>query len=123
MRGRVNVRLEAKLRLTVIGPGGVRAEVDAVVDTGFTGSLVLPSAMVQHLSLVRRSGGTATLGDGSTCNYDNFGAEVDWNGTTRGVLIAAVGNEALVGMLLLAGSRLTVEVEDGGTVELQPLRP
>ena len=93
-----------------------------MIDTGFTGALVLPAATVAALGLVRRSGGTALLADGTSCNYDNYGAEVVWNGTTRGVVISAVGNEALSGMVLLAGHKLTVEIEDGGAVELQPLR-
>lgn len=122
MRGSVNSRLEAKLRLTIIGPLGIRQEIDAVIDTGFTGALVLPAATVSSLGLVRRSGGTATLADGSTFNYDNFGAEVEWNGAIRGVIASAVGREALAGMVLLAGCRLTVDIEDGGEVEVQPLR-
>lgn len=121
MRGSVNARLEAKLRLAIFGPTGIRQDVDAVVDTGFTGSLVLPASVVTSLALIRRSGGTATLGDGASCSYDNFGAEVDWNGAVRGVVVAAVGNEALAGMLLLAGHRLTVDVQNGGSVEVQPL--
>lgn len=123
MRGSVNSRLEAKIRLTIIGPSGLRQDVQAVIDTGFTGSLVLPAAIVATLGLVRRSGGTATLADGSSCNYDNFGAEVEWNGGIRGVVVSAVGNEALAGMVLLAGHRLTVDIEDGGDVAVQPLRP
>lgn len=123
IRGRVTPRLEARIRLTIIGPTGARLEVDAVIDTGFTGSLVLPEAIVVALGLLRRSGGTATLADGSTCNYDNFGAEVEWDGRTRGVVVSAVGKEALAGMVLLAGYRLTVDVEEGGTVDVTPLRP
>jgi len=123
MRGSVNARLEAKLRLTITGPTGSRQEIDAVIDTGFTGSLVLPAATVAALGLVRRSGGTATLADGSTCNYDNYGAEVEWNGGIRGVVVSAVGNEALAGMVLLAGHKLMVDIEDGGSVEVLPLRP
>lgn len=123
MRGSINSRLEAKIRLTIIGPSGLRQDVEAVIDTGFTGSLVLPTAIVATLGLLRRSGGTATLADGSSCNYDNFGAEVEWNGGTRGVVVSAVGNEALAGMVLLSGHRLTVDIEDGGDVAVQPLRP
>ena len=123
MRGSVNARLEARLRLTIIGPTGIRQDIDAVVDTGFTGSLVLPTMTVASLELLRRSGGTATLADGSSCNYDNFGAEVEWNGGTRGVVVSAVGDEALAGMVLLAGHQLTVDIEDGGSVEIKPLRP
>ena len=123
IRGSVNARLEAKLRLTIIGPTGIRQVIDAVIDTGFTGSLVIPSATVTALGLVRRSGGTATLGDGSTCNYDNFGAEVERNGGTCGVVVFALGNEALAGMILLSGHRLLVDVISGGEVEVQRLQP
>lgn len=35
IRGNVNARLEAKLRLTIIGPTGIRQVIDAVIDTGF----------------------------------------------------------------------------------------
>ena len=64
MRGSVNARLEAKLRLTIIGPTGIRQDVDVVIDTGFTGALVLPAATVTALGLVRRSGGTAPRSSG-----------------------------------------------------------
>ncbi len=121
--GSVNARLEAKLRLTVIGPTGTREDVDAVIDTGFTGSLVLPISIVSALGLVRRSGGTALLADGSSCNYDNYGAEVEWEGATRGVVVSAVGKEALAGMLLLLNHKLTMDVMDGGAVVVQPLPP
>ena len=123
IRGKVNARMEAKLRLTILGPTGTRLEVDAIVDTGFTGSLVLPVPMVTALGLVRRAGGTAVLADGSACNFDTYGAEIEWNGATRGVVVSAVGNEALAGMVLLSGHKLTVEIEDGGAVVVQPLRP
>ena len=123
MVGSVNARLEAKLCLTIIGPTGIRQDIDAIIDTGFTGSLVLPITTVSALALVRRSGGTSLLADGTTCNYENFGAEVVWNGATRGVVVSAVGNEALAGMLLLAGHKLTVDIEGGGAVVVQPLRP
>lgn len=48
---------------------------------------------------------------------------VDWNGVSRPVVIAVMGNEALVGMKFLAGHGLWVEVEPGGAVEVRPLPP
>ena len=54
IRGIVNARLEAKLPLTVISPNGTKLEVDAIIDTGFTGSLVLPTATIAALGLVRK---------------------------------------------------------------------
>jgi hypothetical protein len=37
------------------------------------------------------------------------------------VLVSAVGDEALVGMRLLAGHELRIEVVPGGVVEVTPL--
>ena len=56
MRGRVDDGgREAILPLTVIGRSGVRTEVEAVVDTGFTGSLCLPLEIVRSLSVTQRT--------------------------------------------------------------------
>ena len=40
---------EALIPLTLLGPGGRRAEIVAVLDTGFTGHPVLPSSVVGGL--------------------------------------------------------------------------
>ena len=121
--GRVNARLEAKLQLKVLGPTGAKIDVDAIIDTGFTGSLSMPIAAVAKLGLVKRSGGAALLADGSACNFDAYAAELEWSGTKRSVVVSAVGHEVLAGMVLLAGHKLMVEVEDGGAVQVQSLRP
>ena len=117
----VNARNEAVVRLRVRGPGGVESDVDAIVDSGFTASLTLPMVMVTALSLARQSGGTAVLADGSVRRFDIFAAEVAWGGTWRTVLVSGVGNESLLGMRLLAGHKLVVEVTPGGLVEILPL--
>ena len=121
IRGTVNARLEAVLRLRVRGPGGAELDVDAVVDTGFTSSLTLPSAAVTALGLVRQSGGSVVLGDGSVRHFDVYAAVVEWDGNWRPVLVSAVGDEVLVGMRLLAGHELRVAVVPGGPVEISPL--
>ena len=121
IRGAVNARGEAVVRLRVRGPGGAETDVDAVIDTGFTASLTLPLAVVSALGLVRQSGGGAVLADGSVRQFDIYAAEVAWDGTWRPVLVSAVGDEVLLGMRLLAGHELRIEVVPGGTVEITPL--
>ena len=121
IRGVVNARHEAIVRLRVRGPGGVESDVDVIVDSGFTSSLALPVIMVTALGLARQSGGTAVLADGSVRQFDIFAAEVAWGGTWRSVLVSAVGNESLLGMRLLAGHKLVIEVVPGGLVEILPL--
>jgi predicted aspartyl protease len=67
MRGRVaSDGREAMLPLTVIGSSGILAEVEATVDTGFTGSLCLPPDVVRYLSVPFIGRGVAMLADGST---------------------------------------------------------
>jgi clan AA aspartic protease len=121
IQGVVNARHEAVVRLRVRGPGGVEADVEVIVDSGFTASMTLPVTMVATLGLARQSGGTAVLADGSVRQFDIFAAEVAWGGSWRAVLVSAVGNESLLGMRLLAGHKLVVEVVPGGLVEILPL--
>ena len=94
---------------------------DLIVDTGFTASLALPAATVAALGLTRQSGGTAVHADGSVRQFDICAAEVDWAGTWQPVLVSAVGNEPLLGMRLLSGHKLGIEVISGGVVEIVSL--
>ncbi len=119
--GVVNTRHEAVVQLRVRGPSGLELDVDTLIDSGFTASLTLPAATVATLGLARQSGGGAVLADGSVRQFDIYAAEVEWNGVWRPVLVSAVGVEALVGMRLLAGHELRIEVVPGGVVEITPL--
>ena len=121
IQGVVNARLEATVRLRLRGPGGVELDVDAIIDTGFTSYLTLPVATVAFLGLARRSGSSAVMADGSLRQFDIFAAEVLWDGAWRAVLVSVIGSEALLGMHLLAGHKLGIEVTPGGVVEILPL--
>jgi clan AA aspartic protease len=112
---------EAIIGVRVRGPSGVTLDLDAVVDTGFTGSVTLPNATVAALGLVRRTGGAAVLADGSPTQFDVYAAEIEWHSTWRPVLVSAVGNEVLLGMRLLAGHELRIVVIPGGVVEVTAL--
>lgn len=121
IRGAVNARHEAMVSLRVRGPGGVTADVDVIVDSGFNASLTLPVAMASALSLPRLTAGTAVLADGSVRQFDICDAEIEWDGAWRTVLVYAVGNQPLLGMRLLTRHKLTIDVEPGGLVEIIPL--
>lgn len=121
--GKVNDRLEAVLRLRVRGPSGTVSEFDAVVDTGYTGLSTLPTAAAERLGLERGMGGQATLADGSARRFDTFSAELAWGVGWRDVVASALGSEVLVGMRLLAGHELRVQVVRDGAVEVTALPP
>ena len=55
---------QAVIHLTVRGPAGQEQEIEAIIDTGFDGSLSLPSSIVVQLGLPWRQRGRALLADG-----------------------------------------------------------
>lgn len=121
IQGVVNTRVEATIRLRVRASDGSELDVEAVIDSGFTGSLTLPAAAIAVLGLAHQSGGRAVLVDGSVQRLDIDAAEVEWDGGWRSVMVAAVGDETLVGMRLLAGHELRIAVAPGGAVEIARL--
>ncbi len=103
------------------GPGGATREVAAVVDTGFNGYLTLPPTLVAELGLPVVGDGEAVLADGREAVFDVCGVTVVWDGHPRYVETAAVGTDALVGMMLLDGNSLFVEVAVDGRVFVQAM--
>jgi clan AA aspartic protease len=120
MRGRVaDDGREAILPLTVVGRSGVRAEVEATVDTGFTGSLCLPLDIVRSLSAPFVGRGVAVLANGSTVETSYHRVRVLWHGRERAVQALVTKGGPLVGMTLLRGSVITIAVSPGAEVVIE----
>jgi clan AA aspartic protease len=119
--GVVNLRREATLSLVVGNSNGQRQVIDTVVDTGFSGFLSLPSAIITSLNLPWSASDIVTLGDGSETLFDLYTATVIWNGQYREIYIAESETEPLLGMSLLYGYRLQVDTIEGGTVKIEEL--
>ena len=121
MIGHVNAYREAVISLSVEGSGSLRHDISAVIDTGFNGYLTLPAALIQALGLVWRRRGRAMLADGSDSVFDIYEAAVTWDGTSRRIAVDEVECDPLVGMSLLFGFELTVQVAGGGRVTIGAL--
>ena len=119
--GSVTADREAVIRLKVRGPQGQEQEIEAVIDTGFTGFLTLPPALIASLGLPWRGFGEAVLGDGSLHTFDVYRASVDWDGQERTIEADAADTEPLVGMGLIYGYELRIAAVDGGPVTIDPL--
>lgn len=119
--GIVTVAREAVVSLSVRGPNGQEQEIEAVIDTGFDGYLTLPLPLIIALGLPWRRRGRALLADGNESVFDIYEATVMWDGTARRVSVDAVDAMPLVGMALLYGYELTMQVVEGGQVLLKPL--
>ncbi len=121
MTGVVNADLEPLLRLTVRDAGGQPHEVELVIDTGFNGFLTLPPALVAALGLPWLCRQQGQLADGSILVFDVYVATVDWHGQPRSVEVEAADAQPLLGMALLQGSELRIEVVPAGPVTITRL--
>src|SRR5437016_1319294 len=77
---------------------GRTLDLEAVIDTGFTGWLTLPSRVVESLDLRWFNLGRAVLADGSICLHDVYLARIVWHGRLRQVRVNALDGIPLVGV-------------------------
>ena len=120
MQGYVNENYEAMISVAVKNGNSFKS-FDVVIDTGFTGFLSLPIAIIMELELQWSYRDRATLGDGSETVFDVYNAEILWNGQFREIEIDAAETEPLLGMALLRGYRLQVDTVEGGLVTIETL--
>lgn len=119
--GVVNARHEATIRLSVHCANGEEHEVKAILDTGFSGSLTLSPAVIAALGLPWRTRGTVILANGSEDQFDIYAATIRWDGRPRNILVEAADTDALVGMALLTGYHVRIQVAEGGNVIIEAL--
>ncbi|PSB14051.1 clan AA aspartic protease [filamentous cyanobacterium CCP1] len=121
MQGVVNLRREATLTVVVGNSNQQLQAIETVIDTGFTGFLSLPSAIIATLNLPWSASDIVTLGDGSETLFDLYTATVIWDGQYRNIYIAESETEPLLGMAMLYGYRLLVDAVEGGIVKIEAL--
>jgi clan AA aspartic protease len=121
MLGTVNQNCEATLSI-VVGHADAKKElIEAVIDTGFSGFLTLPSTIIAALDLTWKGRDSATLGDGSPCIFDVYIASVIWDGQYRIIDINESETAPLIGMRLLRGYDLHIQTIEGGKVKIEAL--
>jgi clan AA aspartic protease len=121
IEGRVRRDRAATVVVNLLNDHGEVTPVEVIVDTGFTGDLTLPTDLISRLGLSFVGRGEAIVGDGAIDLFDVYAATVEWDGKPRRIEVDAVRNEPLLGMGLMQGYRLTVDVRDDGSVSLTRL--
>jgi clan AA aspartic protease len=116
--GIVNADFEPIITLSIYGSDRKIRTQDAIVDTGFNGWLSLPTDLIAELNLKWKRRGRAVLGDGTECVFSIYEAVVVWDGNLVTIPIDEADSEPLVGMSLMEGYQLTVQVLEGGHVEI-----
>lgn len=129
IRGEVAVRgrdgpltyLQPRVELGVAGSDGVLKTLSAVVDTGFTGWLTLPPDVIRELGLQHQGVRSVTLADGLEAPVELYAALISWDGRILPRIVHQSDSVPLVGMYLMTGYHLAIDVREGGAVTLSEL--
>jgi len=114
-----NVRMEVELQgLYKTVPYG------AVIDTGFTGGLVLPVFIAVDIGLEKVGASTIILADGSMMTLPTFLCKIKIGSRLSDVVTIIMGSEILIGMEALKNHRICISpgtgnvvVEDAASIE------
>ena len=101
---------EAVIDVVLNGMDGRQQEIEAVIDTGFTNYLTLPYSIISNFGFAWNGQQLGTLADGSERTFDYYTASIVWDNQTIAIPVNAMDSEPLVGMALLQGYYLHIEV-------------
>ena len=118
MIGKISDELEAVVRVEFPAPDGTTRSIDAVVDTGFNGCLTLPRALINEFRFEAVGQTLATLGDGTEIRLPRHLGTILWLGAAREAVILEAEGGPLLGMSLLLGTRIQLDVVPGGQVTI-----
>ena len=109
------------LAVELLAIGGQYLSVEVVLDTGFNGELALPASIIPQLDLVPMNNRYTYLAVGGEVWLSAWRSLILWNGRPRSIEIVETDSEPLLGMDLLHGNRVTIEVREGGSVTVETL--
>lgn len=119
--GTVDAGLNAIVNVDILGRNSRKLTVEAVIDTGFDGNLTLPYRVITLLEFPWVRSQSVILGDGNPQPCDVYDGEIAWNTQLRSIEIEAADTQPLIGMALMRGYDLHIEIVEGGSVALEPL--
>jgi clan AA aspartic protease len=110
MTGRVDDAGRALVRIRLKNPtAATEVELDAWIDTGFTGELVLPQQTVTSLGLPLGPSVMARLADGSEIQLDAHTCLLEWFDEWKRIeVVANQGQHPLLGLGLLLDRELRI---------------
>jgi clan AA aspartic protease len=121
IHGVVSRNREATISLVIVNESRQTKLITAVIDTGYTGFLSLPSEIISDLNLSWTGIDRGTLGDGSEVTFEVYAATVIWDGEYRDIPINEAETDPLIGMSLLYGYDLHIQTVEGGSVTIKRL--
>lgn len=119
--GTVTSQRDAVIKIEIRNTSDERFIFDAAIDTGLNRSLTMPLSVINALDLQLTATEPFELGNGAIVLLDGYDVQVMWNGEWRQVNAHATNAFPLVGMELLAGHELRIQVAEGGAVTIEAM--
>ncbi|WP_395138480.1 hypothetical protein [Armatimonas sp.] len=113
-------RSEITVDLEILATSGDRIPVTTILDTGFTGFLMLSKEQIKDIGATPVDLREMELADGTVRPVARYEVTVLWDGRPKTVF--ALVNEAtkpLLGMKLLHRSLVTLELVSGGSITIE----
>ena len=123
IRGKVSGNQQALVTVEIMDGEGCPQSLEAILDTGFTGYLTLPTESIQRNGLPSVGQRTFELANGELFEFEAYLAGVSWHGRLSDTLALKSDSAPLLGMTLLWGSRITVDALTDGEVTIEELMP
>jgi len=120
--GTVTTTFDALVPLTLVNEDGIQRDIDAVIDTGFSGWLSLPLDLIDEMEFSWRHLAWVILADDSEAPCDVYDGAVFWNENTRRIPVDCGGQTPLIGMRLLENHMLQVMVTPNGSVTIDAMK-
>ncbi len=120
IRGRMSEDGESAIvPIAIADSSGRLWPVEAIIDTGFVGDIALPSNVIRHLGLIRTGRMDFVLAHGESARLDIYEGRLLWHDRLRDVVVTEADGVPLIGIRLLSGSRVTMDVSPGGEVLIE----
>lgn len=121
--GKVTINLAAVIEVEVVG-SAQREKIEAVIDTGFYGSRVLPSDLTSRLTRQQVGNQPAFLGDANEVDFESYLTKLLEHGDEREATTLESDAGPLGGMALVYGSRVILNLVESsdGRIDARPGR-
>jgi clan AA aspartic protease len=119
IKGAVNSRFQVVVPFSIRSSANTMHDMEAQLDTGFTGALTLPPLVISALGLNWRSQTYSILANGQFHLFDIYNATIIWDGAPQTILVQAADDALLIGLELLKGFDLRVRFNVGGNAEIE----
>ena len=121
IRGRLDAQWQARALVNLRSADGEYEDFETVLDTGFSGHLTLPRAILLRLGWELEYQTNVVLANNVRGRLNTWNGQILWHGQRRSIPVLEADGAPLLGMRLLRDSQLTILVRIGGDVLIEEL--